>query len=106
MPTLPGWRPCVRVSLRKEFIVPELKLLTVIGQGVHWMGLVRFRDVCVSPGVSEVQKRKANERYCFQYPLSPWISPFPLVPRGFCCLLQVFDFVLCIEIPVCGRGLM
>lgn len=26
------WR---RVSLLKEFIVPELKLLTVIGQGIH-----------------------------------------------------------------------
>lgn len=36
------------MSFRK-FIVPELKLLTVIRQGVHEAGPVRFRDVCVCP---------------------------------------------------------
>lgn len=52
VPTPPACPPArtetASVSLRK-FIVPELKLLTVIRQGVHEAGLVRFRDVCVCP---------------------------------------------------------
>lgn len=50
--------------------------------------------------MSEVQKRKADKRYCFRCLLS-LEKPLPLVPRGLCCYKCLIVYVLTSQ-PVVG----